>query len=289
MTTSGDLSTIMAATVLLPMLAPESASARLFALATQVDMTGRVTVSLPFIGKSGVPVVPFVAEGGVMPMVNLTVSSTTLGPTKKLLIGAALSVELQNLSGDQAAQRIGQALAISAGQSMDSLLFSATAATAAAPAGILNGVTGITGTAGGGLNSIVADMAALADAIATAGINTQDMIIVTTPKLAEKVALVPNFLHPVFSSPFVATGNVIAVAPGGLVTGYDGGITVDITGEPTVHMEDTAPTDISTSGSAVAFPTISLWQTESLALKVRGWCAWAVHPGSVAWISAATW
>ena len=123
-------------------------------------MTGRVQINLPYIGKSGVPVVPFVGEGLPMRMVNLTVSPTTLGPTKKLLIGAALTRELQNLSGDQAAAIIGSALAISAEQSMDTLLFSASAATAAAPAGLLNGIAGIAGTAGGGTAAFVADMAA---------------------------------------------------------------------------------------------------------------------------------
>ena len=54
-------------------------------------MTGRVQIYLPYIGKSGVPVVPFVGEGLPMPMVNLTVSTESFGPSKLLLIGAALS------------------------------------------------------------------------------------------------------------------------------------------------------------------------------------------------------
>ena len=63
------------------------------------------------------------------------------------------------------------------------------------------------------------------------------------------------FNHTVLTSPFVAASTVIGIVPQGLATGYDGSITIDITGEPTVHMEDTAPTDISDSGSAVAFPS----------------------------------
>ena len=92
-----------------------------------------------------------------------------------------------------------------------------------------------------------------------------------------------------FTSAAIAAGTVIAIVPSGLVCGYDGSITIEITGEPAIHFEDTAPTDISTSGSAVAYPVISMFQTELLALKVRGYCAWVIHPGSVAWISGATW
>ena len=130
------------------------------------------------------------------------------------------------------------------------------------------------------MNSIVADMAALADAIASAGINSSELIIVTTPRLAEKLALVPNFSHPVLTSAAIVAGTVIAVVPSGLATGYDGSISIETAISPTLHMEDTTPTDISTSGSAVAYPTVSMFQTESLAVKVRGYCAWAVHPGS---------
>ena len=134
-TTAAAFESMMTSTVLLPMLAPQSASARLLGLASQIDMSGVVTVNLPYIGKTGMPVsVPFVGEGLPMRIANLSVSPTVLGPTKKLLIGAALTTEVQNLSGDQAAAIIGSALAISAEQSMDALLFSNAAATAAAPA-----------------------------------------------------------------------------------------------------------------------------------------------------------
>jgi hypothetical protein len=290
-TTSSDLA-MMTATVLLPMLAPQSASARLLGLSTQLDMTGVVTISLPYIGKTGVPVVPFVGEGLPAQMVDLTVSPTTLGPTKKLLIGSALTREVQDGSGDKAAAIIGSALSISAEQSMDALLFSNTAATAAAPAGLLSGITAIPGTTGGGVASIVADMAALAEAIATAGISSSGMTIITRPGLAEKTALVPGgFNHTLLVSAAVPAGDVIAVAAGGLVTGYDGSVKIEITDQPAIYAEDTTPTDISTAGSppVVAFPTKSLWQADMLALKIRAEVAWVVHPGSVAWITGAAW
>ena len=289
-TTSADL-LMMTMTVLLPTLAPQSASARLLGLSTQLDMTGVVTISLPYLGATGAPIVPFVAEGANMPITNLTVLSTQLGPSKKLLIGAALTGEVQAGSGDKAAQIIGSALATRAERDMDALLFSNAAATAIAPAGILNGVTAIPSAGKTGVEGVVDDMALLAEAFATAGINSSDMIIVTRPGLAEKIKQVPKFTNTVLSSASVATGNVIAVAAGGLVTGYDGAITVEVVDQSEVHMEDTAPTDISTPGAppVVAYPVKSLFQTDSIAVKIRGWCAWVVHPGAVKLISGAAW
>ena len=59
----------------------------------------------------------------------------------------------------------------------------------------------------------------------------------------------------------------------------------------TLHAGDTAPLDI-VSGVApgtTASPVVSVWQKDAQALKVRGWCAWAVHPGAVAYVTGASW
>lgn len=115
------------------------------------------------------------------------------------------------------------------------------------------------------------------------------MIIITRPGLAEKIKQVPRFTNTVLSSASVAAGDVIAVATGGLVTGYDGAITVEVVDQGEVHMEETAPTDISTAPGVVAYPVKSLFQTDSIAVKIRGWCTWVVHPGAVQLISGAAW
>ena len=283
----------MQAMRVLPMLAPQAASARLLGLASSVDLAHVATVRVPYIGATGRPVVPFIEEAKPMPVVDLTTSGIVVGPVKKLLIGSALTNEVQNSSGDVASTIIGGALSASAEQSMDALLFSNAAATAAAPAGLLDGVTAIPSAATQGAQGIADDLALLAQAIADSGINADDMIIVTTAAPATKLRVLASlkFSNEVLSSSSVPAGEVIAIAAGGLVTGYDGTVTIEVTEEPTLHFEDTAPADISTPGapSVVAYPVKSIWQTDSLALKVRGWCAWAVHPGAVAWITGAAW
>lgn len=281
------------AIILLPMLAPSSASARLLGAASSVDLAGVSSVAVPYIGASGRPVVPFIAEGMPLPVVDMTTSVLRVGPVKKLLVASALTNELQAASGDTASQIIGGALATSAEQSMDALLFSNAAATDAAPAGLLDGITAIPSAGTSGAEGIADDLALLAQAIADNGISADDMTIVTSAALATKLRCLVSekFPNEVLSSAAIPAGEVIAIAAGGLVTGYDGGVSIETSEEPTLVFEDAAPTDIGIPGApnVVTAPTRSIWQVDSLAVRVRGRCAWAVHPGAVAWITGAAW
>jgi hypothetical protein len=65
-----------------------------------------------------------------------------------------------------------------------------------------------------------------------------------------------------------------------------------VSDQATLHMEDTAPLPISATGSpnVVAAPVRSLWQTDSLGIRMLLDINWAmVRPGLVAWTQAVTW
>ena len=158
---------------------------------------------------------PFVAEGSPGPVVDLALSATTLGPAKKLLILAALTRETQAASAGTAEAIICNALAVSAEQSLDSALLGNSAASAIQPAGILNGVTAIPSAGKTGAEGVADDLALLAGAIGAAGINPDDMMIVTTPTLAMKIRVLasPKFNNIVLSSSVLANGVVIGIVP----------------------------------------------------------------------------
>jgi hypothetical protein len=278
---------------ILPQLAPQSASSRLLDLASSVDLSGLTSIKVPFVGQSGRPPVPFVGEGLPMPIVDLTTSMLTVGPARKMLIGSTLTREIQVASGGNAEAIISGAISASAEQSLDNLLFSNAAATAAAPAGLLAGLVAIPSAGKTGVEGAADDLALLAAAIAASGINSDGMIIITSAALATKLRCLVSlkFSNEILSSSSIAGGEVIAVVPQGLVTAYDGNVTVEITNEPVVHFEDTAPTDISAVGSpaTIAAPVRSLWQTDSIVIKIRGWAAWAVHPGAIQVLTGAAW
>jgi hypothetical protein len=292
-TTTGGFPQI-ASTRVLPMLAPDSASAKLLAMGANLDLTGIATIKVPFIGGSGRPASPpFISEGAPIPIANLSTNAATLGPTCKIAIGAAVSMELQEASAETAVSVIGQALAISAAQATDSALFSSAAATAIAPAGILHGIVPIASSGATGMAGVADDLALLADAISQHGIAVDDLIIVTTASLGTKIRVLagPHFADAVLTSAYIPAGTVIGVIPQGLATGYSGVAEIETSMAATVHMEDTTPLAIGTPGSppAVAAPTLSAFQSGLIVIKVRGRCAWCVQPGAVAVVTGADW
>jgi hypothetical protein len=261
------------------------------ALATSLDLSGLQTIRLPYIGLSGRPPVPFVAEGNPGSVVDLIVNATVLGPTNKLLILSALTREMAAASAENAEVIIGDALAVSAAQSLDAALFGNAAATPSAPPGLLHGLTPIASAATTGAAGVADDVGSLAGAIGAAGINPDDMVIITTPTLAVKIRVLasPKFTNVVLSSSSLAAGTVIAIVPQGLATGYDGSVTVEASTEATVHFEATTPLPIVDDAGAVAAPVYNAFQTDMTILKIHGDVAWTVHPGAIAEVTGAAW
>jgi hypothetical protein len=263
-------------------------------MGANLDLTGIATIRIPHIGGAGRPTQPaFIAESTPIPIADLSTNAATLGPTCKIAIGAAVSMELQSASADTAASVIAQALAISTEQATDAALFSANAATAIAPAGILHGITAIPSAGRTGVAGVADDLALLAQAISNSGIAIDDLIIVTTASLGTKIRVLagPHFADAVLTSAYIPAGTVIGVIPQGLSAGYAGIAEIETSTAATVHMEDTAPLAIGTPGSppTVAAPTLSAWQSGLIVIKVRGRCAWCVQPGAVAVVTGAAW
>jgi hypothetical protein len=119
-------------------LTPQSAATRLFERAIRLDFQGVYQYVVPY--PSVVPVPIFIGEGAPFPMVQSTLTNSTVGATKKILIGSAVTSELEAASAESAATIIGNILADSASRSLDKYVFDNVAADATRPAGLLNGV-----------------------------------------------------------------------------------------------------------------------------------------------------
>ena len=142
-------------TNVLPILAPESATVRLFAKCRRVSLDGISSIIFPYIAPGVLPV--YVIEGGPMPVVKRSTTGTKLGPPKKILVGAGISEELEQAGPEPASVTIGRAIDTDIRRSLDSTTFDNAADDGTRPAGLLNGVTPITSTAGGGLNALDGD------------------------------------------------------------------------------------------------------------------------------------
>ena len=276
----------------LPSLAPESAAVRLFARCMEVSLDGASQVSVP---RGVAPTQPiFVAEGAPAPVVNLSFPDSKIGPSKKIVVIAAVTGELESAGPETASDVVARVLSDAATKSLDAVVFDAAAADAARPAGLLYGLTSLTPASGSGVSVIASDLAALAGAISDAGVEADDLVIVTNPRQAITIKLLsgPSFDYAVLSSPSVPDGRVIAVASGSVASAYSGVPTVERTKNPALHFEDTAPLNIGTPGTpaTVAAPTQSAFQVDMIVIKVRARASWGVvSPGGVAFVDGVNW
>jgi len=276
-------------------LAPSSAAARLFAACARLSLHGSSIVAMPRFA-SEFPDAVFVGEGQPIPAMRSAFATESLGPQRKLAAIVGLTNELTQYSVETVETILDTAMREAAGRALDSAVFSTAAATEIAPAGLLHGVTPIAATfdaSGGGLgDAMIADLSNLAAAISDAGGGT-GILYFANPRQATAVELRASaFAAKVVPTPRLAGGTVVAIETGGVASAFDGLPDVQATREAVVHFEDEAPAQITVAGTpnAVAAPAISLFQADSLALRLVLRCAWATRmPGAVQMVTGTVW
>jgi hypothetical protein len=260
-----------------------------------VDFTGVSVVSFPY--PTLLPTAIFIAEGAPMPMADGTVGTATVGPVKKIMLGSAVTGELESYSVGMAATIIGRIISNQVARNLDAYVFDAVAADATRPAGLLNGLSPITAATAGSdaYTALVKDLGNIAGAVADAGGNPDELVLIASPEKAMtlRVLAAPGFANAVFSNASLAPGTIIGVDPNGIATGYSGLPQVETSKEAIAHFEETAPLPIATGaqGSGVlATPVRSAWQTNTEVIKVRMRAAWgALYPGAVQVINSVNW
>jgi hypothetical protein len=131
---------------------------------------------------------------------------------------------------------------------------------------------------------MAADLAALAQAV-SGYVGNGSIVYLTAPKQAVRIALTADRLpFPVLMTNALSPGSVLAVAANGLATSVEAPV-VDAAKSVAVVEDDTSPPPIGTAAQ-----TRSMWQTDSVALRVKMWVTWTVRDArAVAYVAAATW
>lgn len=271
-------------------MGPASAGAQLLLQSLILTWDGNGLISAPgFVAGAGNA--GFVAEGDPIPVRQLAASAALLSPHKLAAI-AVLTREM--MASSNAETLIGNTLMRSASAALDVALFGSGAASAAAPAGLRNGVAALTASAGTDMSqAFYSDMAALINATAVVG-ESGPYVLIGAPGLiaqmimrfvlqANSVVDATNLI--VLGS--VAMGNdLMCVATNGLVAALSPDPVIETANAGELHMND-APAAIVTGGAS-ASPARSLFQTDSIALKMRWPVTWAVRdPRAVAWLTPA--
>jgi HK97 family phage prohead protease/HK97 family phage major capsid protein len=249
----------------------------------------------------------FVGEGLPIPVRQGAFTSLPLTPMKMAVI-TTWTRELDEHSIPAIEGLLRDAVVYDTSVAIDAILLDANAATAIRPAGILNGVAGLTPTAGGGFAALTGDVKQLSGALLTGTLgNVRKPVWLMNPQqvnsagfaIATGAGVFPFRDEisqgrlggwPIIQSGTVPAGTVIVIDAADFVSVTGDGPRFEISDQATLHMEDTTPTDISTSGTAVAFPAKSMFQTDMLALRMIMPLTWGIRrTGTVAWVAGVTW
>jgi HK97 family phage major capsid protein len=269
-------------------IATLSAAAGLISRGMKIDFARRASIRVPGRILDATDAGQWVGEG--KPIVVRTQRMTS-GPTltpHKLCVITSYSREMAEASAIEAVSRalIQEASALA----LDKALFGTQADDGITPGGILNGVAPITATAGGGINALNGDIKALMAALSAAYAGAAPVLIMN-PVQATSLRTVasPLFAIPILESTALAAGTVIMVEPSSFVSAFDATPEFDVVTAPLFHYEDTSPQDITGGTPSPAVPVRSLFQTDSIGLRMILKAAWGMRAPHIAVVNGATW
>jgi HK97 family phage prohead protease len=253
----------------------------------------------------------FVAQGAPIPVRQGAFAAITFTP-KKMAVISTFTREIAEHSTPAIDGLIRQAITEDTSVAIDTVLLDAVAATTTRPAGLKAGVAATTATAGGGLAAVIGDLRGLTSALITGTngnlrspvwiMNPGDVLAIKmTPAVAgggqfpfnEELAGGTLLGYPVIQSANVAADTMLLIDAADFVSVSGDSPRFDVSNQATLHMEDTTPLQIATGaqGSGVlATPTRSLWQTDSIGVRMLLDMNWGMRrTGVVAWTQTMTW
>ncbi len=265
-------------------LRPLSAAADLISMALNLtwDRAAQLwvpTMTIPLGGFVGAGL-PFPAQQGV------TTLGAVLDPYK---IGLLITLTSEMIRYSAAEAVVREVLLANSGGTLDSLLFDSNPAVPELrPAGLLHGVTPLTAATGGGDDAMTADLQSLIGSVAPVSGNA-DVVFVCAAQQALAIALRAGFHfdYDVLSSAQLAPGTVIAIVPRALAVAAD--IPAIEASAQAVLTPDTAGLPI-VNGGAPAPQVVSLFQTDSIGLRLRWPISWMLRDSrALAVVTNTTW
>jgi hypothetical protein len=253
-------------------LVPQSAAAALIKQGFGLDFNGAASISVPGLS---IPVANFVAEGQAIPAAEAPGTDTRLSPHKLAVIMTATS---EMLRSPQAEDLVRQMLIEATGPALDAALLDTNPASDERPAGLRHGIAPLP-TAVGLIDKLLSVLEAIAPVSGNGAV-----AVITTPKLRVSIDLVlarsPPFV--VLASSSLPAGTIIGVALNALVSAVAGPPMIQASREAVIHAETSPRTDIG--GGIMATPLRSMWQADSVALRLRWGISWSLRsPQNVAW------
>jgi hypothetical protein len=260
--------------------------------ATRVDFGRNAAVFVHGLVRDGTAF-GFTAEGSPLRVVQDDVSGgVTLTAGKRCGMIFTLTRELIEFSNAETLIRA--LIAENFGAGLDSIFFGTAAAVSTIqPAGIRYNVSGLTATTSGGTNAMETDLAMLGGAVASIG-NGRVVYVAAAKEYLKIKARLPLFNLPLYASAGLADGVVLCFAPSALaISSSDRPLRLDISNQAVLHMEDTSPQPLVTTGGVVSAPIRSVFQTDSKALRLVlddiDWSWRSAASSCISWTSSVSW
>jgi HK97 family phage prohead protease len=293
---------------LMALLLPQSVFPRIAARGTSLSFGQAGKILLPTRSRTPTIAGSFVGEGMAIPVRQGAFTSQTFVP-KKMAVITTWTREMGDHSIPAIEGVLRQAVQEDTATSLDAVLLDSNPATAIRPAGILNGVTVTPAAAGPGLPAVIGDIKALVGAlIAVTYGNVRSPVWLMNPgdALSASLASAANTgifpfkdeigrgtLNniPIIDSATVPSRTVVLADAADFVVMQGDNMRFEISDQATLHMEDTTPLDlVSGSPGTVASPQRSLFQTDSLALRMIFPINWSFRrTGMVAYTTGVNW
>lgn len=293
---------------LMALLFAKSVFPRLSAKGLSLNFGAAGKIILPTRSRTPTLAGSFVGEGLAIPVRQGAFTSQNFTP-KKLAVITVWTREMDQHSIPAIEGVLRDAIQQDTAIAIDTILLDANPATAIRPAGILNGVAATTATAGAGIAALIGDIRALVGALTTntyGNIRAPVWLMNPVDMLAASLATAANtglfpFKEeigrgtlanlPIIDSATVTPKTMILIDAADFVTMSGDAVRLDLSDQATLHMEDTTPLDlVSGSPGTVASPQRSLFQTDSIALRMVTSLNWAIRrTGIIAWTQNVTW
>jgi hypothetical protein len=271
-------------TALLDALVPVSAGAALLQRGLPISFGRDAAVRLPTVAPG---ICGFVAAGAPIPVQKFAATGPQIVPHKMACI-----VELSNemLASSSAESLVRAALVESVGKGLDTVLFDASAGDDVRPPGLRYGIAGLTpatvGAAGKGL-ALEDDIVALGSAVGAVASGPFTYVAAIPQAIALIVRLLGSFRDVVLPSAALPAGMVICVADAALAASIGGAPQIDSSRQAELHRE-TSPQPI-VSGGVTATPVGSVYQVDSVALRLRWPISWQLRAPALAWMQGVAW
>jgi HK97 family phage major capsid protein/HK97 family phage prohead protease len=290
-------------------LIANSIYAPLSAAGTRYDLGRNGSLKIPYRATTPLASGAWVLEGAPKPVKRIGLAVVELKPHKISCI-TTYTEEMANSSVPAIETILRKAMADDTQASLDGFLIDAVAESAGRPAGLLVGVSPITASAAAtSLEKIVADINALIAPMEAAG-GGNNIALLMNPAQSRRIGMAATTTGDfafgsaaeaaskfgasrIISSTTIPSGRVIAVDADWFATATGDLPRFNVSDQATIHEEDTTPLALGTGvqGSGVlAVPQRSLWQTDSIGVRLSLYVTWAmVRTGMVQTIASVGW